>query len=252
MEQPDVISPEPAGEENQPMSLGSRLMNVFVSPGELFESLKSAQRSAANWLIPLVILILVSTISVFVVFDQPNIQQQFRDQMTKQLEKKIQEGKLTQQQAEQSRQFTEPSSTMFKVFGAISGVFGITAVTFILALVAWLMGKYALKGILTYGIALEIVGLAWMISVLGSIVTILLMVAMDSMYATPSLALLVKDYDVTNTAHKLMSQMNVFTIWYTAVIGIGLAKVSNASVVKSLSWVFGIFIVIVAVIVIVS
>jgi len=50
------------------------------------------------------------------------------------------------------------------------------------------------------------------------------------MTATPSAALAVLgNYDSTNTMHKILSAFNVFSIWETAVIGIGLSKFSEKS-----------------------
>ena len=86
-----------------------------------------------------------------------------------------------------------------------------------------------------YGKALEVVGLSMYISVLGSIITLLLVVAMGSLYATPSLALLVSQYDPTNTLHKFLSSISVFTFWYLAVISIGLGKIFSASTGKALA-----------------
>ncbi len=86
-------------------------------------------------------------------------------------------------------------------------------------------------------------GLSTMIAVLESVVTDLMRLAMGNLYATPSLALLVKDFDPLNTVHGLLGMANVMTVWILIVRGIGLARLSNASVVKGISWIAGVWVV---------
>ena len=64
------------------------------------------------------------------------------------------------------------------------------------------------------------------------------------MYASTSLALLVKDFDPQNTFHSLLTMMDVMVLWLLAVRSIGLARLSGASVGKAALWIFGIWIVI--------
>jgi len=96
---------------------------------------------------------------------------------------------------------------------------------------------------LRYGTSLEITGLSSTVMILGSIISILTILVLDSLYATPSLAILVKEYNVDNSMHKLLSQMNIFTIWFVALLGLGLAKICNVPTMKGMIWTFGIFIV---------
>ena len=69
-----------------------------------------------------------------------------------------------------------------------------------------------------------------MIGWLGAVVTLLLMYVFDSLYASPGAALAVlSSYDSHNTVHKILSQLNIFSLWETAIIGIGLSKISGKS-----------------------
>ena len=103
------------------------------------------------------------------------------------------------------------------------------------------MGAGLLKGNFPYMKAVEVVGLANMIGVLEVIVKTLLIVGLGNLYASPSLVLLVKEFDPQNTVHSLLALVNVMTFWLLAVRGIGLARLSGVSFAKAAAWVFGIW-----------
>ena len=89
--------------------------------------------------------------------------------------------------------------------------------------------------------AVEVVGLANMVSVLDVIVRTLLIVGLGNLYAAPSLMLLVKEFDPQNTVHSLLALVNVMTFWLLAVRAMGLARLTGVSFIKAALWVFGIW-----------
>ena len=89
--------------------------------------------------------------------------------------------------------------------------------------------------------AVEVAGLANMVSVLEVIVKTLLIVGLGNLYAAPSLVLLVQEFDPQNTVHSLLALVNVMTFWLLAVRAVGLARLSGASFGKAAAWVFGIW-----------
>ena len=66
MEQPQ-LTPEapPEVPPSRAMSLGGRLLNVFATPGDVFQEAKSAANTTANWLAPALILIVVSWVAAW-------------------------------------------------------------------------------------------------------------------------------------------------------------------------------------------
>jgi hypothetical protein len=62
-----------------------------------------------------------------------------------------------------------------------------------------------------------------------------------NLFASPSLALAVKDFDPQNTLHGLCALVNVMLFWALLVRAIGLARLSGASAGKAAVWVFGIW-----------
>jgi hypothetical protein len=116
------------------------------------------------------------------------------------------------------------------VIGIIGGMIAVAAYYFGAALVLWLVNKSLFKASYGYMKYLELYGISTWIGVLGGVITVVMMLALGTMTATPSASLaVIGNYDSTNTMHKILSAFNVFSIWETAVIGIGLSKFSEKS-----------------------
>ena len=109
--------------------------------------------------------------------------------------------------------------------GIVFGSLTLAVVFFVTALFFWLIGKFALKAEGGYGKYLELWGASQWISVLGGIITLLMIVSMNSVHAAPNGALAVlQNFNRLDTTHRILSSLNIFTIWQMVVVGIGLAK----------------------------
>jgi len=241
---PPVPEQQPVEAQAPTTSLAGRLMNVFAAPGEVFDEIKAAPPRTANWLTPALLLIVLSWISVWLIYSQPAIQQQMNDLSNKAIDRQVEKGKLTSTQADQARAAAEKFGSMGYKIG---GVFGPVFVAFISpfwgGLILWLVGSFALKSPFSYMKAVEIAGLANMILVLDVVVRSLLVLITGNMFATLSLTLVVKDFDPQNTLYSLLALVNVMTFWLLAVRATGLARLIGASVAKTAAWIFGIWIV---------
>jgi len=206
-------------------------MNVFAEPGEVFEEIKSTPPATGNWLVPVFLWALVGIVTSVILLSQPAIQHQIHEQQAKAMDKMVQQGKLTREQADQAtaaaEKFTGP--TMLMLFGGVGSVVVSIIHAVWWALVLWLLGRWLLKSQFPYTKALEVAGLPMMIGALGAIVGLLLGIILSRMYATPSAALLITDFDVTNKAHLFVATLNPFQIWQAIVMGVGLAKVTGAA-----------------------
>ena len=89
--------------------------------------------------------------------------------------------------------------------------------------------------------AVEALGLASMISILGSIISMLLAVIYGDLMMTPGPALLIKPFDAANKVHRILSGLNVMAIWHVAVVSLALARLSGSGFAKAALWVFGIW-----------
>ncbi len=306
--------PSPGVETPARTSLISRLTNMFAAPGEVFDEVKSTKTRVADWLVPVLLSCLVGIIYSIVVFSQDSIVHPIREAQEKEMQKQVDAGKMSRQQADQAlqvvEQFTGP--TMMKVFGSVGAVVGSFAYLFLIALALFLVGtkpsdakRWArwigallagfvagvvafqvmsghplmirflffavtiavggcvaflltllidrinpLGGSFTYMKAVEVSALAGVINVLGGIIAMLLAVTMGNMAMTPGPVLLVHEFNPANKLHALLSQLNVMTIWYAAVLAVGLSKVSGASFRKAALWTFGLWAILVALIVV--
>ncbi len=222
------------------MSLAGRLMNVFAAPGEVFSEIKALPPRVANWLVPVLIYTVVGVISVCILFAQPAIQQTIHDQQVKALDKQVQQGKMTQVQEDQALQMMDKfmGPGMLAAIGSVGMVIFSFISLFWWALVLWLLGRWFLKARFDYLKAVEVAGLASVILVLGLVIGTLLAVILGRLYVGPSLALLVDDFDPTKRVHLLLGAANVVYFWHTAVLGVGLARLSGGSTAKALMVVF--------------
>ena len=242
--EPSALTPEPFPEAPPPptMSLGGRLLNVFAAPGEVFQEVKTAGVATANWLAPALILIAVSWAAAWVIFSQDVINHQLSEITDRAIQKQIEKTRMSEQQAEQARAMGEKwAGISAKIGSALAPVVAGFATPFFWGLIVWLVGAKLLKGGFPYMKAVEVVGLANMISVLDVIVKTLLIVALGNLYAAPSLVLLVREFDPQNTVHSLLALVNVMTFWLLAVRAVGLARLSGVSFSKAALWVFGVW-----------
>jgi hypothetical protein len=221
---------EPAAE----MSFTDKIVNVISAPGELFSYVAHEGKKSSNYSIPLLLSIVVSIIFMFVVFSQPAVRDQMAEQQDKAMQQRVEQGKMTQDQYEKAKEFTpKPGSPFFVIAGSVGVVVVMLILVFGSAFVYWLVGKYGFKVEVPYGKVAEVVGLSMYIMIIGSIVTMIIAIAMGSINAGPHLGLLVGSFDPTNRMHKLLANVNVFTLWNLAVVAIGLGKIFSITEAKA-------------------
>ncbi len=215
------------------MSLAARLLNVFATPGDVFEELKAAPHAAANWLVPALIACAVGLASTWIVLNQPAIQQEIREKQDRaieqRLEKAVKAGKMTREQADQQRaaaaQFMGPAVMM--VSGSVGAiVYGFGRV-FLWGLVLWLLGRWWLRVPVPFMKNVEVAGLAGMIGVLGAVVGLLLKVNFSNPTSSPSLALAVGEFDPKNPLHLVLAALDLFDVWQIWVMALGLARLGS-------------------------
>lgn len=233
MEQPQVPEYKP------PMPLMARLVNVFASPGEVFDDVRDTPPSAANWLVPALIGIVVGWICSTIVFANPAIQQQMSEISEKAVEQQIQKMNASEQQADQIRAMAAISQ---KVTAYVATPVMAFASPFVWGLFVWLVGSKKFRGGFSYMKGVEAVGLSNMIGVLDGIIRTLLILVLGTLWAAPHAGLLViGSFDPQNPLHGLLSALNIMTFWLLAVRAIAVARLSGASFTRSAIWVFGIW-----------
>ncbi len=209
----------------------TRATNVFSSPGELYAEVSAAPAQTSSWLVPFLLSLVLAFIFTFAIYNNPTLRGQIYDMQSRGMQKQVDEGKMTQERADTIREQMESTGPlMFMVFGAGFASIGIAMMFFGATLLLWIVAKFAAKFNGGYKKMLEIYGLASLISILGSLVMLIMINFFDTMYAQPSASLLVlNSFDPTNSTHRLLASINIFTLWQATTIGVGISKVSGKS-----------------------
>jgi hypothetical protein len=228
MDQPTTA----AAEQVKPMSFSDKLVSIFASPGELFENVRTTGPTTSNWLVPWVILVIVSIVLSFIMLNNPSLADQMGATMRQAIDKNVAAGKMTQEQADQAFNMTRPGTVYFTVLSIGGTIIWTLGSLFALGLIYWLIGKTAMSATAPYMKVVEVIGLTFFISTLEVIVTTLMLIAFDRITATPSLGFFISDFDVTNKVHLLLSKVNIFTFWILAVTSVGLSKVFQRDLAK--------------------
>jgi hypothetical protein len=242
-ELPPVQESAPDAPHRPAMSFAARLLNVFAVPGEVFEGVKTNRISIANWLVPALLLAAVGMVSVTVAVSQPALHEQLREssgKLAKVLQQQVNEGKLEQADADSAlvawRALTDPV-TLRTMGAAAVAVFNVGRV-FWWALLLWLLARAFLRVRVDYLKALEVSGLGLMISVLGGVVTLLLMVNLPKLFATTDLVLAASNFDPRGANHLLLGVANLFSLWLVGVLSVGLARLTGVPFIRAAWLVF--------------
>jgi hypothetical protein len=238
MDQPMVSTPQ-----TPPVSsFSSRAVDVFAAPSAVFSELAQTPTQTSSWMVPYVLTLIVGVLFTFALFSNPVLMHQVLQPSIDAIQQRVAEGKMTQDQADQAMSMM--GGKTFLIFGSIGAVVMVSVAVFGIPLVLMLAAKLFLKSGAGYKKLLEVYGLSLLIGIVGSIVTLLMIYAFDSMWARPALSVLVLDgFDQKNFSHNLLASLNIFTIWQTAVVGIGMAKVSGRPTSNGMTVVFGLWIV---------
>src|SRR5258707_1878665 len=160
--------PLPSATTPQAASFMTRAANVFTAPGELYAEVASAPPQTSSWLAPFLISIALALVFTFAIYNNPSLRQEIYDMQGKAFQKSVDEGKMTQERADQMREGMENSGPMmFMLIGGGTAIFGISFVFFGAPLILWMIAKFGFKSPAGYSKVLEIFGLSGLIGVLG-------------------------------------------------------------------------------------
>ncbi len=126
----------------------------------------------------------------------------------------------------------EETSAAIAALGAFAG-------TCWSAFLLWFISRAFLKVRIAYLKAMEIAGLSGMVLALGAVTTMLLIAATGDAAARPALSLLAPHLPAASHLRALLEWANVFYVWATVLLGIGLTKLTGVSFKECAFWVFG-------------
>jgi hypothetical protein len=233
MDSAPPLSPPPPESQLPEMSLPARLLNIFASPGEVFDYIRLKPHSVANWIVPAVLIIAVSLIAAGFIVSNEALSHQAEEIADKTIEKQH----LSGPQADMTRKIVSFSTRIGPLIGPM---FGAIIAPFWTGLVLWLVGAKILKGSFGYMKAVEAGGLANMVTLLDLIVKLLLILAMGNLMASLSPALLMKNFNPENPAHAALALLNPMLFWALMVQAVALSRLSGRSLGVAAMWIFGI------------
>lgn len=228
-------------EPSQRYSLAGMLVDVLCgTPGDVFDYLKTAKTRALNWIVPLMLVAIMTVVYVIVAYSQPGVLAAARNAQDKAFAKKVAAGQMTQDQADKiekmSAQFMTPS--ILRMAGAVGGIFATTGFFFLTALILWLAARLVHHSTVTYMKIAEVVAVAGIISTLNVAIRCVLVIWKGSLMATLSPALFLENDKATHRPGVWLSLVDPVEIWWLAVLSLGFSKVASISYAKAALWVF--------------
>lgn len=214
----------------QATSLMDRIIDIFASPSEAFSGIPELEKKSKLWIASFLATLLIGVFGMFLMTTNEALRDQMSQLQSDKIQEQVDQGRISQEQADRQIDAMEKMGSMFVVFGSI-GIVLMTCVSFFgAALVLWLVSKFLFSSGYSYSTYLGIYGMAAWIGILGGIITMLMMLALGSFGATPSAALFVyPDFVASNKTHAFLARLDAFAIWQAIVIGFALSKVNGKS-----------------------
>lgn len=237
-EQP-VTTDQPSEE---PMSFMDKAAGIFYEPTNVFQSVRKSGVKFADWFMPVLLVAILSGATVYVHFSMPELRYQSIQMMEQGIDKSVAEGKMSADQAQQAKQRMESGSSTFAIFGVVGAVVVNFIIFFILAGVWFLVGKFALKGEMSYVHSMGIVGLSNWIVAVGLIIGIVLSVVTARLDGGLNLGMLAS-MDFQSKSYLLLAKLDLFTLWSLFAVTAGLAVLAGKKILQSAIWVYGIWVI---------
>jgi len=228
------ISQPPETVEN--ISLSDALAGVFTEPGNTFKEVKKATNKN-YWLMPIIILIVLAIVAGFLVMRDEELSGEIKAKqmqtVKERLQEQVKEGKMTQDQMNERMDQMEKgfsgSSPIFYVFTIVGPIMGIFIVLFFKGLVFWGAIKL-LKGTVTYMLVITVLGLSSIIESIQTVINTALAIMLGRLRVNIGPILLFAQNSLSEPMSKLLSHIDLLTIWYFIILGIGLAKVLECKI----------------------
>jgi hypothetical protein len=236
MTAPDELSTSAPPASAKPASLWEDFIDIFISPSEVFE-----RRRDSGFLVPLLVYVVLSVAIVVVGHSalQPIFDSEFARGVAAAAKKNPQ---VSAAQMEGPRAFMEKLTPVIAGFGAF-------VMPLAIGVILWIVGKFfdAKESI---GAACMIATYAILPRILGSLLSLVQAFAMDpsslnGQYRVSLSAARFLDPDVASPlVIGLLGRIDLFTIWVTVLLAIGLSVVARiprqrAAIAAFIVWVIG-------------
>jgi hypothetical protein len=203
------------------MSILSNIINTYIAPAKVFESVKDFEWKKA--LVPLLILVVLGVISYWVIQDLVA-----EVQYDAGLERIENSSRIPDDQKEEiiAKMESQMDSGPQKIIAWVASGLGGPISVFFMALIALLVGNTFMGGSAKYGQLLNVTAWAFMVNILESIVKIPLMLSKWSIEVYTGLGVLGIGEKGT-FIHSLLAGIDIFAIWRIILIAIGMGIIYN-------------------------
>lgn len=235
-DKPPVLNARPAPPAAPRSPLFARLLNVIAVPGHVFEEVRRSRHSAGNWLLTLPTYALSLGLFAAAVFSTPTIQSMFeqvklewRKAQSEQLTEQVKAKRITQADADETMRLLEfiARPDVAKLFAAGTGcVVGIARILW-WALVIRFLAAAALRTRVSFGKAMEVVGLASVVAIVGNLAIVTLAVDFGKTFSSEGFTLTVNDFARSGNQVVVALLQNGLNFWLVAVLGTGLARLTD-------------------------
>ena len=251
MEENTTSSPGPEENmlpDNEAISKTDALIGVITEPSATYQDI--ARTEGKNyWILPILISVAIGLITSFIFMSnnelKSSVMDKQRQKMENQMNEKVSKGEMSaadkDKAIEQSSKFMDPNGMFFKLIGYGGALVGPFLLLFIPS-IFYLIGLKIFKADFVFSNVLNVVGLAYIIYAVGTLIGMVLSVVMGNM-VTAGLSLVLKEDMVGPKLFQVVSKLDLFSIWEHIVITIGLSKIGKIEMMKSGIIVFGIWIV---------
>lgn len=221
------------------LSHTDKLVGIFSEPKNMFEKTAKFPSKTSDWVIPILIVIVIAILSQVVMMSNPEIKRSITEKAMERMEKQFKEavdkGNMTQAQADEQintmRDRMEQGGATQLIITSIGIPIATFIIFFIIAGVFFMLAKLGLKGDGTYKEAMVAYGLPHYIIVIQMIIMVIAALLFNKMFTGTSIGDFLNS-DKTTIAGFLLSKLDVFSIWFYCVLGIGLSKMFKSNDVK--------------------
>lgn len=229
--------------ENEIITVPEAMAGVFYDPVNTFSSVKSAGKRN-YWLIPIIFMIIINMVASFVVMRDVEVMGKILDKqkvkMIESMNQRVKDGKMTQEQANQSIQqaekFMDPKSPFFMAIGMISGII-MPFMIMILMSVLGLIAIKILKGQFEFYQLLNVTSLSLTIIVVSSVLTTFLTIFTGDLFSF-SPAFFFKNSSINAFVEAIIQKIDIFYFWFLAIASLGYSKMGNVKFAPMLIIVF--------------
>jgi len=210
------------------------LINTFITPRKIFESLKEKP----EWVTPFIIILVTVAITATLTIEMT------KETMMMKQEEIMRERGLTDEQIEQAMKFAAGPFVM--VTGAISAAIFTTIIFLLFALLLNIFIPL-FGGIGAYNRVFSVICFSAMVIVPADILKLILIAITRSPYVSTSLALFVPNLAKESFIYQLLSGLDFFMFWEMILVSLGISitneiKRDNAYIIVFIIWIASIFI----------